>query len=669
MKKEKKNQKQRKSSQLQQIMSRDTGVIAVLLFVVAFVLYGNTIPFGYALDDKIVVTDNEYVKQGLPGIPKIMSTDTFAGALGEKMNLVTGGRYRPLSLVTFAMEVQLFGLNPHVSHTINILLYGLTAMLLYLLVLKFLALRSNGGAWYVSVPFLTALLFLVHPLHTEVVANIKGRDEILSLLFSLAATLAAFRTLETKRSIHAVGTAILFLLGLLSKENTVTFLFVIPLAIFFFTKHPLRKQPVLWISLGASVLVFLLLRQSSAHGITGEAQGDIMNNPFLRMTGLQKYATILYTLGLYIQLLFIPHPLTHDYYPYHIPIVNPAEFAAILPFLMYGGLIVFASMNFRKKSVPAFGIIYFLATLSIVSNVVFPVGVFMSERFLFMPSVGFCLVFVYILADRLPLRFSRPRIPAAIILSLISLMVLLCTAKSISRNACWENDETLFASDVITSANSAKANFDYGSNIMKRAKAAKDGALNDSLLTRAEAYLQRAVAIHPGYIGALINLAAAYHRHEKNDSAIAICRRLAKINPDNDMAYRELFVVLGSCPDIEYRIRILKEFDRINPQRFDITYGTGVLLNVVMRYPEAAGFLKRAVQLKPADYNALINLGVALARSGEYTQALDAFRAAEKIQPDSPELLTNIGATYSALGNPALAAEYHQRARAAASKK
>jgi hypothetical protein len=161
---------------------------AAILAAVALGLYANTFGHGYALDDGIVILDNEYTKAGLSGLPRLLTEDSFQGFLGKETNPVAGGRYRPLSLVTFAIEIAAFGpQHPFVGHLLNALLYALCCVVLYQVMRSLLAQRTpDAGAW-MTLPFAAALLFAVHPLHTEAVANIKSRDEILALLFALRA--------------------------------------------------------------------------------------------------------------------------------------------------------------------------------------------------------------------------------------------------------------------------------------------------------------------------------------------------------------------------------------------------------------------------------------------------------------------------------------------------
>src|SRR5204862_527527 len=101
----------------------------------------------------------------------------------------------------------------------------------------------------------------------------------------------------------------------ISKENSVTFLVIQPVTIFLFTRHKTKDNLVTLIPPVIATVIFLLIRQSVVGHSTSPLVNDLMNNPFVDMTLPQKYATILYTLGLYVKLLIFPHPLTCDYYP------------------------------------------------------------------------------------------------------------------------------------------------------------------------------------------------------------------------------------------------------------------------------------------------------------------------------------------------------------------
>ncbi|MCE9537844.1 MAG: hypothetical protein K8R85_01320 [Bacteroidetes bacterium] len=161
---------------------------ALILVVLGFILYSNSFTNEYALDDGIVIQKNDYVQRGIRGIPKILSTDaydSFYRQMHAKQQL-SGGRYRPLSVVTFAIEQELFGSKEKekpaedaafIRHVLNVVFYIISILVLLYFLRNFIF-KENP-----LIAFIACLIFLIHPIHTEVVANVKSRDEILSFLF------------------------------------------------------------------------------------------------------------------------------------------------------------------------------------------------------------------------------------------------------------------------------------------------------------------------------------------------------------------------------------------------------------------------------------------------------------------------------------------------------
>ncbi|MFM9950690.1 MAG: glycosyltransferase family 39 protein, partial [Saprospiraceae bacterium] len=174
-------------------------LLAAVLAAISFLLYANTLGHDYTLDDAIVITDNMFTQKGVSGIPGLFQYDTFYGFFKEegKAALVSGGRYRPLTPAMFAVEVQLFGLKPFAGHLFNLLWYALTVVVLFALLRQLFMYKTDADrAGFIA--FAAALLFAAHPVHTEVVANIKGRDEIIALLGSLGAVWCALKAHEEK---------------------------------------------------------------------------------------------------------------------------------------------------------------------------------------------------------------------------------------------------------------------------------------------------------------------------------------------------------------------------------------------------------------------------------------------------------------------------------------
>ncbi|MFK7931868.1 MAG: tetratricopeptide repeat protein, partial [Saprospiraceae bacterium] len=147
----------------------------LLILGLSFLLYANTLTHDYTQDDAIVIYDNEFTTKGIAGIPDILKYDTFRGFFKEagKDQLVAGGRYRPLTLVMFAVEVELFGQRPFIGHLVNILLYGLVGVILYLLLLQLGISADKKARWWADnstqvyfLAFVTTILFVAHPIHT-----------------------------------------------------------------------------------------------------------------------------------------------------------------------------------------------------------------------------------------------------------------------------------------------------------------------------------------------------------------------------------------------------------------------------------------------------------------------------------------------------------------------
>ena len=483
---------------------------ALILMAVAYGLYAAAIKFGYVLDDQMVVWQNAYVQKGFAGIADIFGYDSFMGYFQKKENLqlLEGGRYRPLSLATFAMEVGLFGKNhANISHLLNILFYGLTGVMLYRILLGFFPLGEKGR-WYFSAAFIGALLFVLHPLHSEAVANIKGRDEILALLCSLSALYATLKYFDTNSKAWYWMSGLLLLLGLFAKENALTFLAVIPLTVWFFTKAPAGRVVSASLPLVLATLVFIIVRYKALGFMLdhGKAVNDLMNNPFLGMTGSQKLATIFLTLGWYVKLLFWPYPLTHDYYPYHVPKMSWNDWKVLASLALYLGMGLWALLNIRRRRVPAYAILYYLLTLSIVSNLFVSVGTFMNERFAFMPSVAFCLLAGWFLAVQLPawLR-EQPNRPYLLGGGLAVVVAALYGWVTIRRVPDWKDALSLNSSAVRTSPNSARSHCFYVTALYEnRFQKTKDPAEKAALVDTMDYHINRSLEINPDYGSAMV---------------------------------------------------------------------------------------------------------------------------------------------------------------------
>lgn len=558
----------------------------VIILVASIALYAMSIPFEFVLDDQMVISDNAFTKRGIEGIDDIFANDSFTGYFGEQKDLVAGARYRPLSIATFALEFEVGGLDPSIYHVMNILFYGILCLLLFRVVSIFFH-DHKPRYWFFAIPFIAALFFTVHPIHTEVVANVKGRDEILALLLSLASVYAVMRYIFRGSGWWLAASSVFFFAGLMAKENTMTFLAVIPLSVYFFSRRNIGQALVATLPAVVAAVVYLLIRVAVIGFLFSETETrDLLNNPFLEMTAVERYATIMYTLGMYVKLLFVPHPLTHDYYPYHIPMMHWGKPLVILSALVYLALGVLAIWGFRKKRVISYCILYFFATLSIVSNVFFPVGTFMNERFLFMPSVAFCIAIAY-----LAFRGYRglQKLPW-LIPACTALYLLAFVAKSATRIPAWRNPLTLNTAGVAVSENSARANCFMGTALYQKAREIQDREKRLEIVKEADAYINKSLSIIPDYLSAnqmKSGIIAEYYRYDR----------------DLDKLLNGFAEILERKPNVQY-IQEYSEYlnGRVDQQKlldFYFRVGHEIMTRKVRRYDYAVLYLNYGLQLDP----------------------------------------------------------------------
>jgi tetratricopeptide (TPR) repeat protein len=457
--------------------------------------------------------------------------------------------------------------------------------------------------------------------------------------------------IEDKKLKYVLIAAIIFLCALLSKENTITFLGILPLVLLlFYSQNLISALKNTW-PLFLATIIFMLMRTNAIGFGFGNSPMELLNNPYLKLSGNQyvpftigeKLATIFYTLGLYIKLLVFPHPLTHDYYPRHIEMMSFDDLSVILSFLIYIILFVLSMKWFKTKPLISFGILFYLITLSIVSNLFFPIGTNMSERFMFMPSVGFCFLaayLFYLLSKKI--NNNLKTINYRLILSLTFLLAGLYSIKTISRNRVWESNYSLFTTDVKTSVNSAKLQNSVGGELIAKAGGIKDETEKNNLLNEAITHLNKAIAIHPTYHNAFLLLGNANFLLGNYDEAIKQYQNCLAINPGYKDALTNLHMVYREAGKY------------YGEKKNDLT--------------TALVYLNKAFELNPDDYDTNRLLGVAYGIGNNHQKALEFFNTAAKINP-SKEAFKNLSFAYMNAGDKINGDKYAQMASSIQEKK
>ncbi|MCC6724115.1 MAG: glycosyltransferase family 39 protein [Saprospiraceae bacterium] len=586
---------------------------ALALFVLALALYANTLGHGFVLDDQIVITQNDYVKQGWSGIYDIFSHDTFAGysRLAGQENSLPGGRYRPLSLAVFAVFYSIFGENTLPYHVLAVLLYALTGVLLFVLLRNLFTALPQGTL----LAGLTTGLFIVHPVHTEVVANIKSCDEQLALLFGLGAWLATLRAYDTGKKWSWPLTGLLFFLACLSKENAVLLAILVPFSLVVFRKASimgaLRQGIPIYLALTAFLIIRAAVTSSEAGGPTMSA--DPLNNPFLVWNGsawlpcsaMERAATVLYTLGYQLRLLALPHPLTSDYY--HLQLQSCASPAVWFGLLALAVTAFIGIFSLRKQadnplhSAVGFGIVFLLLTIGLTANILFPIGAFMAERFLYLPSVGFCIAAVAggkLLFDKYA---TKRLVPFFVVAKVVFILLTLL------RNPAWKDNATLLGTDIHTSTGSPKLNSDYGTQLLEKGLQDKDPTKRQELLAKAQQHLRTALDHHPTYYDAYLAHGACSYYLGEFDAAVASYRAAFKLSPQDPKSKLGLQYALQAQADAQHQkgqtdaaITAMTEAWQLQPDTLSATH-LAIYYRAKNEPAKAVEWMEKAVELVPRD--------------------------------------------------------------------
>ena len=575
-------------------------LIIIGLIVYVFVLYGNSIGHDYALDDDIVVRKNRFVHDGISGIP-----DIFAHGYLYGFNRISGETYRPFTLVTLAIEEQLWPDDPHANHFFNVLWYGVTVVFLFLLLLKLFR------KYHFIVPLLITLLFAAHPIHTEAIANIKSRDEILGLLGCVLSLYFGLSYYSYGKSVKwLVASVVFFFIAILSKENVIMFVAITPLVYYFFTEFPLKKIILITIPYAAVVVVLLLIRIPVLRGTMPDEKMSVVNNLLMAApTTAQHYATAVFILGKYIALLFFPYPLSWDYSYNQIPIIGWADIKAILSIAAYLFLFVYAIIGFKKKDVVSFGILYFLLSMVVISNIFFNIGASIGERFLYTPSLGFCIIVVIVLLRLLKVDMTSYKLSKlTTVYAVFGVILLAYSVKTIARNTVWENNLALFNSGVITAPKSARAHESLANELMEDGVSASDPGVKGNLFSRAKAEFDTTLNILPQYPEALYNEGYLFLQMNNDSASKQAFRQCIAV----DSTYAAAYNNLGTIYFNEKRYDMaLPYFEKSIKE--DSTYGDpygniGACYHNMGQLEKAIPYYEKALRLNPTLDNVKQNL-------------------------------------------------------------
>lgn len=729
---------------------------AALIFCVAFLLFSNTIGHNYAWDDYAVIVNNQHTQKGWKALPEIFT---------QKVYLPERQIYRPVVQSSFALEVAVFGNNPHVAHFFNVLIYACVCVALFFL------LHLLFGAKFPWLSFYTVLLYTVMPVHSESVANIKSRDELLMLFFGLCMLIFFVKAVSTFHWRYIAGALFAFTLSFLCKENGILLLFIAPVIAIY-----IQPKPMVWVSFqwktnrlvftAVSILILAILALSLSlqfkvlalfnilllltgyliwsvkkakttfkkllpltvvlflavvlYSMLVQTNSDNqekkellkeeqvttlpppppqpnrlvepLNNVLVGATGnSQKVSTIALIMGKYVQLMVLPVTLVYHYGYNQLPLTDFTDFRVWVSILLHLSLLFYAFAGLRKRKILSFAILFYFISISVYTHITIflpetlQIPLFgnyilkiyaqlynilpdtLAERFLLMPSIGFCIALVYALGFVTQKYFNPEesnRVNNYAFWLIFGGLMLFYGVKTFSRNTVWKDNETLFTSDIQNMPDNAMAHVYYGKVWLNKLHSARNKEQAFSFFKKFEAAQLRAIEIYPKFLSARLDLAAAYQDLGVPDKAQSVLEEtidLLKDEPAAHFGFGHFF----------YRQEKYKEA---------IPYFENAL-TLEEYYPEAYRYLAWCYFHTKDDYKAhsILIKGAELYQDkshfytlsahfyslqSDYKRAITAAEKAIAINPNDKTALLTLAKSYEQMGDSSQMKFYQERAEA-----
>ncbi len=594
--------------------------------------YINTLSNQFVLDDIGIIVENPLVWD-VSNIGKIFSTNYWNR--GQKnAGAIDPGLYRPLTVFTYALDFSLGKLDPTGYHIVNLALHVLTTLLLF--VIAWDIFKSSLAA------LVTAVIFAVHPVHTEAVTGIVGRAEVLATLFFLLAfwfgrlppgSQAPPRTKLSAAA--ALGAAALFyLLGLFSKETAVT----MPAVLFVYDwihreeflgtqgRKPKDAPPLGFVVARYAVFalvvaVYLLIRSRAVTAPSNIWVG------FFGVTAGQRVFTASRVLMEYLGLFIFPYTLSAEYWKPALPIAHsPFEPLVLLSLFLWLALGCAAVWSARKARPLFFAMVWLFITILPVSNIFFPIGVGKAERILYLPSAGFCLCIGW-LYQWLEKRFDRKWLLASALVPVAFLFAL----RTYYRNLDWKDDLTLALATLKVYPTSPLMSNRAGLEYHKKGE--KDKAiplLEQSVRERPDA------AVYHAYLGEV------YDAYNRSDEAVREFNIALQIEPNNAAFHNDLGAAYFSAGRLDQAVEQFKEAVRLNPDISDAHSNLGGLYLNKNNFDEAIKELNIAIKLNPDNAEAHNNLGSAYLRKTRLDLAVEHYKEAVRLKPEYSDARENL---------------------------
>ncbi len=539
----------------------------VLFFFLSLIIYGNTLTADFIWDDHHLVQNNVLIRNG-SFIPVIFSKDIGAG-VGTQF-----GFYRPVQTLTYLIDYSLWTRDPSGYHFTNILLHALVAWAVYLLMMELF-----GDPLLAR---LTGILFAVHPIHTEAVAYIAGRADLLAALFVLWSFLFYIKFFNEHKRIFYLGSCLSYLLALLSRENAL----ILPLLLaswhFVLKKNidpavkknsisPSRFPVPCFVAFILITIFYLVLR------LLVLKEGVASWNPH-RPLLVQRLPGFFAAVTNYARLLLAPMDQHMEYGQQLFSWNNLHVWGGIVITI---GLIVGVWRAQGKEDLIRFSILWFILTLLPHANIFFPINAYMAEHWLYLPSIGFFVVVAHALIE-----LRKNHTWQNIARWMTAVLVILFSALTIIQNRYWQ-DEIAFCERTLQ----------YNPGSWKICNALGEAYRQRGRIDDAEKMFRRSLTFNVKNPGTYTDLGVIEGMKKNYPEAIHLFTQSISLDPNYATAYYNLAKVYCELKDTQRAIALLTKAIALNPYSCNTHHLLAEAYVLDQKFPLAVQHYEKALKL------------------------------------------------------------------------
>jgi tetratricopeptide (TPR) repeat protein len=557
---------------------------ALAIALASLLVYANSLDGRFVFDDTVIVQGNEAI-QGLDG-------DHLSQIFGQhywKQVESRGGLYRPVVMLSYALNYAIGEEDPQAYHLLNIVIHAFNGILVFFVLEALFSRRL--------LSFLTALFFVLHPIRTEGVASIVGRAESLSALFALSAWMLYIQAWREKRQWYNWAGALCLILAVLSKESAFAFIALLPLTDFLIGTGRWRDRfsgvVRRYLPYGLALLTVLMIRYRVLGGFT-PLYISPRSNPLALVPAWPRFLTATSVFGRYLALLLVPLGLSADYSSNQIPVITSIlDWRAATSLVVLLLSLIGTVLSIRRHPVLFFSGFVFFSSFLLTSNWIRPIGTIMAERLMYFPSLGFNCAMAFLFVEGISREKWRRAVVSAGAVVLAAYAIL-----TIGRNPDWKDHYSLFRSAARNSPESSLVQSNFAAVLLNE-KQDSQGAAE---------HARKAVSLYPDDPAAWFTLGQA-------------CR-----NMGNAACAAQAFAeVVRLAPRTSGGTQALRE-------KAEMEESTGNLASARVDYEQLGVWT-------PSDPGVFLAIARVLTGLGDRAGAEEALRKAGRLAPSDPGVL------------------------------